>query len=186
MLGVLAAGGTYTAAEPDQSTYRGLVGILEDPAIPTEVKTSATIYNAPAETLLPTLPPASFDLVITSPPYYNLELYTDGAQSTSTYPSWDDWVAHWLHPVIHGALAALKPATGISCWSVKNFRSDRAYPLADVVKQIHADAGWKLTETVSVSGSGRPGEGRICEGKETRVSEEETYCFRRSEIRNAL
>jgi hypothetical protein len=179
MLGVLAAGGTYTAAEPDPRTYRGLVNILEDPAIPADVKERATIYNAPAESILPTLPVASFDLVITSPPYYNLELYTDGAQSTVAHPSWDNWVAHWLRPVILGALAALKPETGVSCWSVKNFRSDRVYPLADTVKQIHADAGWRLAETVSVTGSGRPGAARIQDGKETRVSEEETYCFRK-------
>lgn len=178
MLGVLAAGGTYVAAEPDPRTYRGLVGILEDEAIPTDVKERATIHNAPAETVLPTLSPASFDILLTSPPYFNLELYTAGAQSTNAHPSWDDWVAHWLKPVILAGLRALKPATGVSCWSVKNFRSDRAYPLADVVKQIHADAGWKLTETVSMTGSGRPGTARIKDGKETRGSEEETYIFR--------
>jgi hypothetical protein len=178
MLGVLAAGGTYVAAEPDPRTYYGLVNILEDDAIPRSVAERATIHNAPAELVLPTLRPASFDIVLTSPPYFNLELYGEaGAQSTSTHPSWEGWVAHWLRPVIVAALAALKP-TGVSCWSVKNFRSDRTYPLADVVKQIHADAGWKLTETVCVSGSGRPGAARIQDGKETRGSEEETYCFR--------
>ena len=61
---------------------------------------------------------------------------------------------------------------------MKNFKTDKAYPLADVVKEIHKKAGWGLVKTVVMNGSGRPGGGRIKEGKTTRGSEEETFCFR--------
>jgi hypothetical protein len=62
---------------------------------------------------------------------------------------------------------------------VKNFKTDKKYPLADVTKKIHKDAGWDLIKTVVMTGSARPGGKRIVEGKETRESEEETFCFKR-------
>jgi hypothetical protein len=81
--------------------------------------------------------------------------------------------------VITAALEKLTPS-GVSCWSVKNIKTDRAYPLADVVKQIHEDLGYTLVKTVVVRGCGRMGVNRIGDdGKETRKSEEETFCFRK-------
>jgi DNA modification methylase len=119
-----------------------------------------------------------FDIVLTSPPYFNLELYTAGDQSTLAYKTWEDWTEKWLKVVILGCLACLKDG-GVSCWSVKNFKSDKKYPLADVTKKIHKDAGWELIKTVTMTGSGRPGGKRIEGGEEKRGSEEETFCFRR-------
>jgi DNA modification methylase len=119
-------------------------------------------------------------MVLTSPPYFNLELYTAGQQSTNTYPTWEGWTEQWLKPVILGCLAHLKPG-GVSCWSVKNFKTDKKYPLADVTKKIHQEAGWHLVQTVKMTGSARPGGKRIDEdtGKEKRGSEEETFCFKK-------
>lgn len=170
MLGSLAAGAEYTGCEPDPNTVRGLRGLLGD------IGKTATILDQPAEVALPTIPVGEFDLVLTSPPYFNLELYTAGDQSTTNHPSWDAWVETWLTPVILSSLAKLKTG-GTSCWSVKNFKTDRAYPLADVTKKIHADAGWNLVKTVTMRGSGRMGGARIADGVETRGSEEDTFCF---------
>jgi hypothetical protein len=61
---------------------------------------------------------------------------------------------------------------------VKNFKTDKLYPLADFVKKVHIEAGWILVKTVTMSGSARPGAKRIEDGKETRESEEETFCFK--------
>lgn len=177
MLGTLAAGDdtTYLGCEPDPQTCHGLMSILND--IPNDVRQRADIYNDPVEDVLPVLT-NTFDLILTSPPYYNLELYTAGPQSTQSFPIWDKWVADWLKPVVLGCLAHLKPG-GTSCWSVKNFRSDKLYPLADVVKEIHKDAGWVLVKTVTMTGSARMGTKRIQEGAEARLSEEETFCFQK-------
>ena len=119
-----------------------------------------------------------FDLILTSPPYFNLEIYTSGDQSIDEYNSWDLWVEKWLKVVIYASLGFLRP-DGVSAWSVKNFKSDKKYMLADVTKKIHKDAGWELIKTVKMTGSGRPGLNRIQDGKEQRKSEEETFCFRR-------
>jgi len=169
LLGSLAAGATYTGCEPDPKTAAALRSIRADigPA-----GTRATIHESPVESVILT---GLFDLVITSPPYYNLELYNVALP----FATWEAWVSGWLKPVILKCLGLLKPG-GVSAWSVKNFRSDKVYPLADVTKEIHKEAGWTLVKTVTMRGSGRPGAARIKDGKETRGSEEETFCFSNS------
>jgi hypothetical protein len=182
MLGSLAAAGdvTYTGFEPEPRTAAGLLGILGD--LPASVASRASVTAVPAEVGLAALADAAlqYDMILTSPPYYNLEIYsdTDTAQSTVTHPTWEDWCENWLRPVILAALERLT-ATGTSCWSVKNIRTDHVYPLAKVVHDIHVTAGWKLVKTVAMTGSARPGVGRIVDGKEQRGSEEETFCFKR-------
>ena len=181
MLGALSAGSDveYAGCEPDTQTYKALVAILQDKAIPESVRHRVTLFGEPAETAMSKIhQEEKFDLVLTSPPYFNLELYTAGEQSTNKYKTWDDWSEKWLKAIILGCLAALKPG-GTSCWSVKNFKSDKKYPLADITKKIHKDAGWELVKTVTMRGSGRPGGKRIQGGEEKRESEEETFCFQK-------
>lgn len=181
MLGCLAAANDtyYVGCEPDKNTYKGLVNILEDYAIPFAVQTRAQIIHKPAEDALQDdiNQLEKFDMVLTSPPYFNLEVYTDDSQqSITTYNTWDKWTEGWLKPVILSSLLCLKPG-GVSCWSVKNFKSDKVYALADVTKKIHADAGWTLVKVVAMTGSARPGVKK--DKKEKKISEEETFCFRK-------
>ncbi len=183
MLGALVGGArAYVGCEPDPRTAAGLRAILADPALPALIMAKARILEMPVENAWSTLRTEEpFDMVLTSPPYFNLELYTGGPQSVTRFPTWSQWVAEWLEPTIRGCLALLKP-TGVSCWSVKNIRTDRLYPLADEVDRIHAEAGWELKQTITMRGSARPGAGRIQDGKETRESEEETYVYLRKSI----
>lgn len=182
MLGALAAGPTvcYIGCEPDPRTFAGLNNILADLPSDANATPRTHLFQAPAEVAIPALPATTtVDMVLTSPPYYNLEVYhTAETQSTVAHSSWEDWRDNWLRPVILACLGRLRP-TGTSCWSVKNFRTDRFYPLADEVARIHQEAGWRLVETITMTGSGRPGGGRIVGGKESRGSEEETFCFKR-------
>jgi hypothetical protein len=181
MLGTIAAfpDSKYVGFEPDGNTYLALTKILKDEAIPEEARKRTFILQQPAEVGLSKLKPKElFDMVLTSPPYFNLEVYTSGEQSIQSYETWDDWVSKWLKPVIVRCLSLLKP-DGVSCWSVKNFRTDKVYLLAEVTKKIHKEAGWDLIKTVKVTGSARMGSKRIEDGKEGRESEEETFCFRK-------
>jgi 16S rRNA G966 N2-methylase RsmD len=188
MLGSLAASDStfYVGCEPDPNTAKGLRGILEDTAIPLTVRSRGKIIEKPAELSLSEVADMEkFDLVLTSPPYFNLELYTAGDQSTVLYKKWEDWTEKWLKVVILGCLKCLKE-NGVSCWSVKNFKSDKKYPLADITKKIHKDAGWELVKTVCMTGSGRPGAKRIEDGEEKRGSEEETFCFKKSHSSSSI
>lgn len=165
MIGALAAGAAYTGCEPDPRTMMGLRGIL------TDIEKEATLYEGPAETFVPTLPSQSFDMILTSPPYYALEIYTGGDQSVKKDMSWESWVSTWLRPVVLECLRCLKP-TGVSCWSVKNIKiGSRSYPLADVIRDIHIEHGFELLETYTLTGPGRPGI--------TKPSEEQTFTYRR-------
>ena len=203
MLGCLAAADDsyYVGCEPDKNTYQGLVNILEDTCIPLAARSRARILQKAAEVAfyedINSL--ALFDMVLTSPPYFNLEQYTDPSQqSISTYTKWEDWIEKWLKPVILSSLSMLKPG-GVSCWSVKNFKSDKHYALADMTTKIHADAGWTLVKVVAMTGSARPGAGPSEAGpseagpsaagpsvagssaakKERKQSEEETFCYKK-------
>ena len=180
LLGTLASQDTkYVGCEPDPQTAEALRQILADPAISATIRARGQIIEKPAEVaLLEITQMPKFDMILTSPPYFNLEIYTAGEQSISKWTTWDLWISEWYKPLILGYLTCLKEG-GVSCWSVKNFKTDKKYPLADVTKKIHKDAGWDLIKTVVMTGSARPGGKRIVEGKETRESEEETFCFKR-------
>lgn len=184
MLGTLATSSAYIGCEPDPITFSSLEKMKTE--ITTEITQNlCTLFNLPAEEGLPLIHsrygPKYFDMILTSPPYFNLELYGGGKQSTNSYTNWDDWVNKWLLPVVTQSLELLKD-DGISCWSVKNFKSDKVYHLEDVVKKIHNDRGWKLVKTVCMEGSSRMGSGRIDNGveKKDKKSKEETFCFRKA------
>jgi hypothetical protein len=182
MIGTLAANPDvkYFGSDPCQTTFKSLQSILLD--LPKETRTRAFISNKTGEDYLDELLEKGyeqFDMIITSPPYYNLEIYSsEETQSLNTHPSWENWLTEWLEPLIHRCLLLLKK-NGTSCWSAKNFRTDKEYRLADEIKKIHELHGWELIQTVKVKGSARPGGGRIKDGEETRQSEEETFCFKR-------
>jgi 16S rRNA G966 N2-methylase RsmD len=176
MLGALSAGATYTGYEPCSKTVEGLKGILSD--LPNDVSERCKIINQPAETGL-LLNDIKYDLILTSPPYFNLESYSnEDTQSMKKYPTWEKWLTEWLDPIIIMSLNCLKE-DGTSCWSVKNFKTDKKYYLADEIIEAHKRYGWMLIKVVKMTGSGRPGAGRIKNGEETRGSEEETFCFQK-------
>jgi hypothetical protein len=165
MLGTLAAGARYMGSEPDPRTMQGLRDILDE----IQKDREAQLYEGPAEQYLQTVPRGYVDMILTSPPYYSLELYGGGDQSVKPGMSWESWVSTWLRPVILECLRCLTP-NGVSCWSVKNFKvGSRHYPLADVVRDIHAEQGYALLETFTLQGPGRPGV--------TKPSEEQTFVF---------
>lgn len=153
MLGSIAAndGVSYTGIEPFTKTYDGLINMKD-----TLQLENVTLYNDTAENVLPTLE-KQYDLAITSPPYYNLELYSEEDTQSHHYGSYDDWVKFFLEPVVNGVLDVLLD-DGYSCWSVKNFKTDKQYNLYDDVVRIHNEKGWKQIEReFYVGNSIRPG-----------------------------
>ena len=50
------------------------------------------------------------DLVFTSPPYFNKELYSDDAEQSSVkYPKYDDWLEQFLYPTLETSYRLLQP-----------------------------------------------------------------------------
>jgi hypothetical protein len=165
MLGAACLEGVhYTGIEPCCKTFDALVAIQQ-----TLTLENVTLYNDTAERVVPTLE-RKYDLAITSPPYYNLEIYSDEPSQSHHYGTYEKWVEHFLSPVLFGVLDKLKE-DGVSCWSVKNFKTDRLYPLYDDIVELHKQRGWVVVESFFVGNSTRP-------GRKKGTSKEMTYVFR--------
>jgi DNA modification methylase len=87
---------------------------------------SAEVHHASAEDFLPTVPSDSVDLVFSSPPFFDTELYgPDFTQSALRYPNYPDWVHSFLRVIIIEAHRALKPGG----FFVINVADNRRLPL---------------------------------------------------------
>jgi len=158
----------YVGFEPCKETYDGLCKIKELLNLD-----NTTLINQPAEEALLLLRDDDmFDIGLTSPPYYNLEVYSDeDTQSLSRYTTYTDWVKKFLSPLIRGVIKHVR----VSCWSVKNFKTNQKYNLFDDVVRIHEENGWTQLKDVqfTMKNSKRPGNVK----KEVKTSEEITYVF---------
>lgn len=140
MLGTVANGWEYVGCEPNKITYRNLQRMVDFLSIQRKV----TLINSPAE-LFDFGTQRDVDVVLTSPPYFNLESYSsEKTQSYNKFRTYEAWSNEWLRPLIHDSLAILNPL-GLSAWNVMNFKK---YPLVDDVAKFHEEKGWTLKTTV--------------------------------------
>jgi hypothetical protein len=166
----------YTGIDPCAKTYAALRAIRDELGL-----TNVTLINKPAEVALQELDPSvTYDIALTSPPYYNLELYSDEpTQSVSVNNGYQAWINTFLSPVIAGVI---RLGVKYSCWSVKNFRTDKKYDLLDDVIRIHGEHGWRLLDGVvfTMANSRRPGQKAASEDVTPKKTEECTYVFVRA------
>lgn len=144
LLGTIASGATYTGFETSPETYDNLKKLIN--FLNTE---NATIYNVGSENMEFS---GGFDLVITSPPYFDLEIYSDNKeQSENRYSTYNDWLTYWLKPVIEKSILSLNEG-GVSCWNVHNIGD---YALIDDVISIHQDNGFVIDKEFGLTSSAR-------------------------------
>jgi len=147
MLGTVAQGWNYTGCDPNTTTFHNVNLILDfitqhQPAV---FKFPVVkLHNIPAEQYRFDLADP-VDVVLTSPPYFNLEVYDHAPnQCYNQWNTYTAWRAEWLFPLIERCLHLLKP-TGLSAWNVMNFGKN------DIVKDVidfHQQRGWHLMTTV--------------------------------------
>jgi hypothetical protein len=148
----------YTGIDPCAKTHAALCAIRDELEL-----TNVTLINKPAEVALQEMDPsATYDIALTSPPYYNLEIYSDEpTQSVASGPNsgsgYQAWLNEFLRPVIQGVI---RLGVKFSCWSVKNCKTDKKYDLLDDVIRIHAEHGWRLLDDTvfTMANSRRPGQ----------------------------
>ena len=174
----------YTGIDPCAKTYEALRAIRDELEL-----TNVTLINQPAEVALQEMDPgAKYDIALTSPPYYNLEIYSDEpTQSIASEPNlgYQAWLNTFLSPVIQGII---RLGVKYSCWSVKNFKTDKKYDLLDDVIRIHAEHGWRLLDDTvfTMANSRRPGQKSQPTSDDTttaaapKKTEECTYVFVRT------
>jgi 16S rRNA G966 N2-methylase RsmD len=168
----------YTGIDPCAKTYEALRAIRDELEL-----TNVTLINKPAEVALQELDPgpgATYDIALTSPPYYNLEIYSDEPTqsiASSALDGYQTWLNKFLKPVIQGVI---RLGVKYSCWSVKNFKTDKKYDLLDDVIRIHGEHGWRLLDgaVFTMANSRRPGQkASPSEDVTPKKTEECTYVF---------
>jgi len=137
LLGTVSAGWRYVACEPNPETFDNLQRMVQFLGIRGQVE----LHCVPAEQFdLGTLGPVH--AVLTSPPYFNLEVYSqDSQQCYNQWNNWPAWRDQWLAPLIRGCQAQLVTG-GVSCWNVMNVGR---YDLVGTVEVLHSDLDqWQL------------------------------------------
>jgi 16S rRNA G966 N2-methylase RsmD len=147
MLGTVASGKKYIGFEPNIETYNNLLKLIDF----LNIKDKVEIYNVGAEHMNQYIK-EKVDIVLTSPPYFNLEIYSDeNTQSENQYSSYEDWRDLWLAEVIENAISHLNDF-GVSCWNVHNVGKMKM--IEDVAK-IHSSLGFKKEKDFSLNSSKR-------------------------------
>lgn len=141
MLGTISTGWEYVACEPNPETFKNTHILLGDLPRDLSDKPKVTLHNIPAEEFSYDL---KVDVVLTSPPYFNLEVYTDdGEQSYNKHNTYEAWCNDWFLPLIEKSVGMLKLG-GVSAWNVMNTsKFDMVTPLFEKHKQL----GFTLVET---------------------------------------
>jgi len=146
MIGTTCLGNDYhyTGCEPFTKTFYGLEKIVKDLQLESQVE----LYNHPVENILESLNHKRYDMCLTSPPYFDLEIYShEDTQSIKNYKTYDEWIESFIRPIIDFVCAHVDK---YSCWSVKNVQTDKKYNLLDDVIRLHQENGWKLVRNYSI------------------------------------
>jgi tRNA1(Val) A37 N6-methylase TrmN6 len=166
MLGTLAAGKKYIGFEPNVETYQGLKNIADF------IGEKPKLHNTGAENIYKNVP-TLVDMVLTSPPYFNLEVYSDSVnQSENMYKTYEEWRDKWLSEVIYQATDCLTDI-GVSCWNVHNVGKMN---MIDDVKNIHNKYRMSPVKTFSLTSSKRQANQTVSKNEK---SADITICYRR-------
>ena len=147
MLGAVSYGVRYIAFEPNTTTYNNLMnmasflGIQHKVTLICDDARNMKKYNLP-----------NADLVLTSPPYFDLEVYThEQTQSISNTPTYQDWADSFLREIIKLSIEHLND-NGTSCWNVGKVKNRDMN--IDVLK-YHNEFGYDKIDVLNVISSKR-------------------------------
>jgi hypothetical protein len=133
LLGSLALHRHYVGLEPARLQVQGLRKMIR--ALKPVAAGSANILHGCAEDLMKSLSPHSIDLIFSSPPYFNIERYSEEPnQSFRRYQTYADWKTGFLERVIESSTRVLKPGGTL----VLNVANTARFPIADDICAIAA------------------------------------------------
>ncbi len=78
-----------------------------------------------------------FDTIMVCPPYFNMEIYAEGPQSTSSYPDYQTWLAGYWRTTVARCYAFSKPG-GVFALIINDYQdlNGRYYPLIADLERI--------------------------------------------------
>lgn len=108
LLGSLALDRHYLGIDASELQVKGLKKMWN--ALRAMARGTAELHHACAEDFLLQIPSHSFDLMFSSPPFFDTELYgSDRAQSALRYPKYEDWLRRFLEVIIVEGRRILRP-----------------------------------------------------------------------------
>lgn len=147
MLGAVSYGAHYTAFEPNTTTYNNLIKIVDFLGIHDKVTLicddarNMSHYNIP-----------KVDMVLTSPPYFDLEVYAhEDTQSIKNLNTYQEWADGFLREIIKLGIDHLNE-NGVSCWNVGKVKNR---DMNDDVLKYHTEFGYHVSDTLTVASSKR-------------------------------
>jgi len=164
----------YTGIDPNTATFQGLdaLGSLVNEV----VGTSYEMYNTVSEEFDPEA--GSYDAAFSSPPYFNLEIYTDEpTQCMNRYTNMDAWFEHYVEPTLRMLHKGLD-RDGIYAVNIADYKiAKEEFRILDRWIELSKKMNFEYQETVQMMLNTRPGVGN---GKMDRVQKfEGVYIFKR-------
>lgn len=147
----------YTGIDPNTKTYKGLeaLGTLMNEL---GLGSGYAMHNIPSEQFDPK--PGSFDAAFSSPPYFNLETYTDEpTQCMNSCSNLDEWFDKYAEPTVkmlHKALAK----DSLYAVNIADYKDGKEeFKIVDRWKEISQKHGFKYLEQIDMLLNVRPGAG---------------------------
>jgi predicted methyltransferase len=107
LLGVVSLKRHYVGIDAGAEQHSGSLRLVN--TLATKVVGTAELYHGCSEDVLPEIESKTFDLVISSPPYFKLERYPgDGEQSFNRYKTYSEWRDLFLRSLLTHAHRLLK------------------------------------------------------------------------------
>lgn len=151
MSGALLSGNNYCGFDPNRTLFKQLVAyknfLTKNGVI--EPSRRCGLYNHGSEIHRPELD-GLFDVSFTSPPYFNLEKYSDDdSESTKNYNNYQAWVDYFVIPTVTNTYMYLKVG-GYAMINIKNInKSNPCYD--DFFKAFSSINGFEFVEELDMS-----------------------------------
>jgi len=166
----------YTGIDPNTKTHRGLVALGE---LMNELGLGSgySMHNIPSEQFNPE--PGSYDAAFSSPPYFNLETYTDEpTQCMNSCSTIDEWFGTYVEPTVqmlHTALAK----DALYAVNIADYKDGKEeFKIVDRWKDISEKNGFKYIEQIDMLLNVRPGVGN--DKLKNAYKSEGIYLFKKS------
>lgn len=147
----------YTGIDPNTKTYNGLVALGE---LMNECGQGSgyEMHHLPSEDFVPE--PGSYDAAFSSPPYFNLETYSDEAtQCMNRCSNLDAWFELYVEPTLKMLHTALVD-DGIYAVNIADYKNGKEqFQIVDRWKELSEKVGFQYVETIQMMLNVRPGQG---------------------------
>jgi len=147
----------YTGIDPNTKTYNGLVA-LGEMLNECNLGSGYEMNHMPSEDFDPE--PGTYDAAFSSPPYFNLETYSDeDTQCMNRCNNLDAWFELYVEPtlkMIHKGLAR----ESLYAVNIADYNFDKEnFQIVDRWTQLSEKVGFKFEHTVKMMLNVRPGQG---------------------------